>query len=74
MAEEIIVAYVMVFFAFLFMVALVTSVFWIWMIVDCARRKFKTDNDKLIWIIILALLGWLGAIIYYFVIKVPDKY
>lgn len=48
-------------------------VFWILMIIDAAKRKFKNDNDRVIWILIIVLLNWLGAIIYYFVIKMPDR-
>ncbi len=44
-------------------------VFWIWMIVDCVKRNFKNDNDKVVWILVLVFLGILGAIIYFFVIK-----
>jgi len=44
--------------------------FWIWMMVDCARKDFK---DKALWILILLLANLVGAIIYYFVIKRKDK-
>lgn len=44
-------------------------VFWIMMIVDCAQRKFKNDNDKIVWILVLIFAGFIGAIVYYFVIK-----
>lgn len=47
-------------------------VFWIWMIVDCAKRKFKNDNDKVVWILIVVFLNWLGALIYYFMVKKKD--
>lgn len=43
--------------------------FWIWMIIDCAKRNFKNDLEKIIWIIIIVLLGWIGALVYYIVIK-----
>ncbi len=63
-------------FAFLILlfIALILGmfVFWIWMIVDCAQRKMK-DNDKVVWILVLVFLGWLGATVYYFVIKRSDK-
>lgn len=39
------------------------------MIIDCAQRKFKSDSEKVVWILVIVLLGWLGAIIYYFVVK-----
>lgn len=57
------------------MVALVLGslVFWILMIIDCTKRKFKKEDDKIIWILILVLLQVIGALIYYFVIKIEDK-
>jgi len=48
-------------------------IFWIFMIVDCAKRKFKNDSDKIVWILILVFLGIIGAIVYYFVVKREDK-
>lgn len=48
-------------------------VFWILMIIDCAKREFKGENDKVVWILVLVFLGFIGAIIYYFVVKVNDK-
>ena len=47
--------------------------FWIWMIVDCAKRKFKGDSDKVVWILVIVLLGIIGAAIYYFAVKSGDK-
>jgi hypothetical protein len=44
------------------------------MIVDCAKRKFKSENEKIIWIIVIALASWIGALIYYFAIKREDKH
>jgi predicted PurR-regulated permease PerM len=44
-------------------------VFWIWIIVDCAQRKFKNSDEKIVWIIIVVLAGWIGGLIYYFVVK-----
>ena len=39
-------------------------VFWIMMIVDAAKRKYKDDGEKVAWILVVILVGWLGAIIY----------
>ena len=41
--------------------------FWIWMLVDCAGKKFQGDNEKLIWILVIVLAGGIGALVYYFV-------
>ncbi len=47
---------------------------WIWMLVDCVKREFKKSDDKLLWVLVIALVGVLGAVIYYFVIKRPNKH
>ena len=48
-------------------VALVGLAFWIWMLVDCATKESGQGNDKIIWILVIVLTGWLGALIYFFV-------
>lgn len=51
---------------FMLAMALVMSAFWLWMLIDCIKRDFK---DKAIWILILLLIQFLGALIYFFVVK-----
>ena len=36
-------------------------------LVDCVRRKFRNPNDKLVWVLVIALGHGIGAIIYYYV-------
>ncbi|MBN2310846.1 MAG: PLDc_N domain-containing protein [Candidatus Hydrogenedentes bacterium] len=43
-----------------------TTVFWVWMIVDCASNEPAEGNDRLVWILIIVLTHWLGALIYFF--------
>lgn len=42
------------------------TVFWFWMLIDCATREPSTGNDKIVWVIVIALTHWLGALIYFF--------
>lgn len=44
--------------------------FWIWMIVDCAKRKFKNDAEKIIWFIAIIFFSWIGTIAYFLAIRV----
>ena len=61
-------------FMMLFMIAgILLFVFWIWMIIDCAKRNFKKENEKIVWILVIVLLNVLGATIYYFAVKFQDK-
>lgn len=41
--------------------------FWIWMLVHAAQNKGLTDGEKVAWVLIIALLHFLGALIYFFV-------
>ena len=54
-------------------IAIIAFIFWILMLIDCAKRNFKNDSEKVIWIIVIALLGAIGAAIYYFAVKINNK-
>jgi len=43
---------------------------WIWMIIDCATKE-KEGSEKIMWILIVILVGWIGALIYLFARKLP---
>jgi hypothetical protein len=46
---------------------LLTLAFWIWMLVDAARNRGLDQNERVVWIVVVALLHFLGALIYFFV-------
>ena len=54
-------------------VVIAVLAFWIWMIVDVARRKFKEKTEKIVWILVVVLLGWLGALVYFIVVRTYNK-
>ena len=61
-------------FAFAFggamiILGIILIIFWIWMLIDCAKRKFKNDVEKIIWLVIVVLMGWIGALVYFIVIR-----
>jgi len=53
--------------------AVLIFVFWISMLIDCLKRKFKEDTEKIVWVIVIVFTGVIGALIYYFIVKVKDK-
>ncbi len=56
------------FFLLLFLaVAVGGTVFWIFMIIDCATKEPSQGNEKLIWILIIIFTHLIGALVYYFV-------
>jgi len=54
---------------FAIIIGILILIFWIWMIVDVAKRKFKNDVERVLWILIVVLGGWLGALIYFIIIR-----
>lgn len=44
-------------------VILTLIIFWIWALLDCITSKRDTA-DKLIWILIIVFLNWIGALLY----------
>ena len=75
MATEIIMMLLFALFGLvMFALGIFALVFWIIMIVDVVKREFKQENDKILWVLIVILTGIVGALIYYFVVKKPDKH
>lgn len=52
-----------------FIIAILLFALWIWMIIDCAKRGFKSDVEKIVWIVVIVLGTWIGALVYFIVVK-----
>jgi len=48
----------------LFGLGLFFLVFWIWMLIDCIRNKRLSDNERVVWTLVIVFTHALGAIIY----------
>ena len=72
MAEEII--FILLIPILIFCLVIAGIIFWIFMLVDVIKRKFKVENDKILWLLIVILAGVLGSIIYFFMIKKENKH
>jgi len=48
-------------------VALALLAFWIWMLISAIQNKGLNEGEKIAWVLVIALLHLLGAIIYFFV-------
>lgn len=54
------------------LILILGSIFWIWMIVDCATNEPAQSNDKIVWILVIVFTHFVGAAIYYFVRR-PER-
>ena len=46
--------------------------FWIWMLIDCAVHEPAAGNEKVVWILVIILTNWVGALIY-LVVRRPQR-
>ena len=56
----------LIFGVFILPVLLLGTVFWVWMLIDCALHETPQGNEKLVWILIILFTHFLGALIYFF--------
>jgi Phospholipase_D-nuclease N-terminal len=60
-------------FGFIGFICIFGTIFWIWMIVDCATNEPSEGQDKIMWILIIVLTHFIGACIYFFVRRPARK-
>lgn len=53
-------------------IAILSTLFWLWMIVDCATHESSDSSNKIVWLLIIIFTHLLGAILYYF-IRRPER-
>ena len=56
-------------FGAMIIIGIIILIFWIWMLIDCIKRNFRNDVEKILWIVIMIFASWIGAIVYYFAIR-----
>ena len=48
-------------------ISLALFAFWIWMLVHAIQNKGLTDGEKVGWVLAIALVHFLGALLYFFI-------
>ncbi|RMD67056.1 hypothetical protein D6817_02685 [Candidatus Pacearchaeota archaeon] len=66
-------AIVMLFVLAMVFIFLAAFVFWLWMLIDSIKRDFKSDGEKIVWVLVIIFLHILGALIYLAVVYLPSK-
>ena len=56
------------FFLIFMLIALLASIFWIWMLIDCLTSSLPS-TEKLIWALVIIFLHMLGALLYFFIAR-----
>lgn len=48
-------------------VAIALFVFWIWMLISAVQSQGLTEGEKIAWVLVIVLVHWLGALLYFFI-------
>ena len=52
---------------FILPIAILLFVFWIWMLISAIQNKGLTEGEKIAWVLVIVLLHFLGALLYFFI-------
>ncbi len=58
---------------FIIPLAVALFAFWIWMLINCIKNENLSGNEKVAWVLVIALTHLLGAIIYFFAGRTRHK-
>lgn len=47
------------------------ALFWFWMMFDCIKNESYSTGEVIIWLVIMILGNIVGALLYFFLRKVP---
>jgi len=47
--------------------ALLFTIFWIWMLVDAIQNKGLADGEKIGWVLAIVFFHFLGSVLYFFI-------
>ncbi len=53
-----------VFILFFLLFAVAGLGFWIWALIDVIKNEPENGSERLTWILVVALVGWIGALVY----------
>jgi hypothetical protein len=62
-----------IFILFLCSFGILSTLFWIWMIIDCIQNNRLGSTEKIIWAVVIALTHFIGALVYFFFGKLRTK-
>ncbi|OGG14834.1 hypothetical protein A2773_07070 [Candidatus Gottesmanbacteria bacterium RIFCSPHIGHO2_01_FULL_39_10] len=58
---------------FVSLIVFAPTIFWILMLIDAIKRDYTDKNDKILWVLVIIFASFIGALIYYFMIKAKAK-
>jgi hypothetical protein len=51
------------------LISLACFAFWLWMLIHAITNKGLSDGEKIVWVLVVILVPFVGSIIYFFIGK-----
>ncbi len=48
------------------------TVLWIWVLIDCINNESTEGNERIVWVVVIAVCHWIGALIY-LIVRRPQR-
>ena len=45
-------------------IVIVLMILWIWTLLDCIKNESTDGNERIVWVVVIAVGHWIGALIY----------
>jgi len=52
-----------------YIIGLLATIFWIWMLIHALTNKGIRGGEKVAWVLVIIFVPWIGSIIYFFLGK-----
>jgi len=55
-----------------FSIVISLTVLWIWTLIDCIKNEPTDGNERIVWVVVIAVAHWIGALIY-LIVRRPQR-
>ncbi|MDT8300057.1 MAG: PLDc N-terminal domain-containing protein [Sedimentisphaerales bacterium] len=62
----------LIFIPIWFSIVVGLMVLWIWTLIDCIKNEPTEGNERIVWVVIIAVTHWIGAVIY-LIVRRPQR-
>jgi hypothetical protein len=59
----------LIFFLIKLVIGILCCVFWLWMLIHAIGNKGLSDGEKIVWVLVIIFLPFLGSVLYFFIGK-----
>ncbi|MHC4243929.1 MAG: PLDc N-terminal domain-containing protein [Planctomycetota bacterium] len=62
----------LIFIPIWFSIVVGLMVLWIWTLIDCIKNEPTEGNERIVWVVVIAVTHWIGALVY-LIVRRPQR-